>query len=317
MNSNINKIVLAPMEGVADALMRDILTTQNNYDFCIAEFIRVTSKLVPTHTYLKICPELKNNGLTPNETPVRVQLLGQHPEIMAENAIKAIKLGSYGLDVNFGCPTKTVNNSKGGAILLKEPEQIFKIIKSIRTAIPAQHDVSAKIRLGYDDVSLFEEIVDAVASAGAQQLTIHARTKRDGYKPPAHWHHIAKISKKYPLEVFANGEIWGSKSAQQCITQSNTNNIMIGRGALALPNITNVIRNEEQPFTWQQTLKTILKWSFHQNNTAQGYYFSSRLKQWLRYLRLQYVEANQLFTEIKVLSEKQQIIELIEKKLTI
>lgn len=96
----------------------------------------------------RLCPELKQDGKTRAGTPVRVQLLGQHPEWLAENAIRAIELGSPGVDLNFGCPAPTVNKSKGGAVLLKEPETVYRIVKAVREAVPAHLPVSAKIRLG-------------------------------------------------------------------------------------------------------------------------------------------------------------------------
>ena len=112
-------IILAPMEGVIDALMRDLLTSINDYDLCVTEFVRVVKGLVPNHVYKKVCPELLSDGKTPSGTPVRVQLLRQHPQWLAENAVRAIDLGSPGIDLNFGCPAPTVNKSKGGAMLLK------------------------------------------------------------------------------------------------------------------------------------------------------------------------------------------------------
>jgi len=306
--NQINKVVLAPMEGVADALMRDLLTTINHYDYCVAEFVRVVNRVVPTHTFYKICPELKNNSKTPSGTPVRVQLLGQHPEMMARNAVKAIELGSFGIDINFGCPAKTVNKSKGGAVLLKEPESMFKIISSVRQAVPQEHTVSAKIRLGFDDISLFDEIVDAVNSAGAQALTIHARTKRDGYRPPAYWQHIGPVSDKYDMEIFANGEIWNMADAKTCIKQAKTPNIMLGRGALAMPNLANVVKGDELPYTWQQTLSTLILWAEKELEGGKSHYFSSRLKQWLRYLKLTYPEAEDFFNLIKRETSKENIV---------
>lgn len=166
------------MEGVADVLMRELLTSINNYDLCITEFVRVVKGLVPKHVFHKLSPELRNKGTTSNGTPVRVQLLGQHAMWMAENANRAIELGSQGVDLNFGCPAKTVNKSKGGAVLLKSPETIYQIVSAVRKAVPASQTVSAKIRLGFEDTMLFEQVVAAVAAAGANELTIHARTKK-------------------------------------------------------------------------------------------------------------------------------------------
>ncbi|XQW86123.1 tRNA-dihydrouridine synthase [Thalassotalea piscium] len=308
----VNKIVLAPMEGVADALMRKMLCQINSYDFCVTEFIRVIDRLIPTHVYHKICPELKYKGFTSNQTPIRVQLLGQNPEWMAENAAKAIELGSHGIDINFGCPAKAVNKSKGGAILLKAPDEIYQIVSAVKEAVPAGTVVSAKIRLGFDDDNLLDEIVSAVVSANANQLTIHARTKSHGYRPPAYWHLIDKISKKYPIELFANGEIWTKENAIQCMQEANTPNIMLGRGALAMPNLANVIKFDHQVMNWSELCVLIKQFALLELEGDKSFYFSSRVKQWLRYLKVMFIEAQQLFDEIKTVKSKESILQAIE-----
>ncbi len=171
------------MEGVVDDVMREILSTINDYDLMVTEFIRVVDQLLPEKVFHRFCPELANNGQTSNGTPVRIQLLGQSPQWMAENAYRAITLGSKGIDANFGCPAKMVNRSQGGAYLLQNPELIYKIMKAVREAVPSDQVVSAKIRLGYEDKSLFMENALAVYEAGANELAVHARSKVDGYKP--------------------------------------------------------------------------------------------------------------------------------------
>ena len=128
MKPQVRKIILAPMEGVADELMRELLTSLNHYDFCITEFVRVVSSLIPKHVFTRACPELDYGCVTRSGTPLRMQLLGQEPDWMAENAVRALEMGSHGIDINFGCPAKAVNKSKGGAILLNEPEQIYRIV---------------------------------------------------------------------------------------------------------------------------------------------------------------------------------------------
>ena len=114
------RVILAPMQGVLDPFVRQLLTEVNEYDLCITEFVRVVDQLLPEKVFYRLCPELKNQGFTPSKTPVRVQLLGQHPNCLAENAHRAIELGSHGIDLNCGCPSKTVNGSNGGAALLKQ-----------------------------------------------------------------------------------------------------------------------------------------------------------------------------------------------------
>jgi tRNA-dihydrouridine synthase C len=160
---------------------------------------------------------------------------------------------------------------------------------------------------------LLDEIVSAITSAKADQLTIHARTKADGYRPPAYWHFIAGIVKRYPIEIFANGEIWNLADAHRCIEESHTANLMLGRGALALPNLEAVIRNNQQPMPWHQLCSLLKQYSELELIGDKSFYFSSRLKQWLRYLRLQYPEAEQLFSDIKILKNKEEILTLLNK----
>jgi len=101
------------MQGVLDPLVRQLLTEVNDYDLCISEFVRVVDQRLPPKVFYRLCPELLQQGCTSSGTPVRVQLLGQHPQWLAENAELAIQLGSHGVDLNCGCPSKTVNGSNG------------------------------------------------------------------------------------------------------------------------------------------------------------------------------------------------------------
>ena len=311
MTVQVKKIVLAPMEGVVDALMRELLSSINHYDLCITEFLRVVDTLEPKHKFFKICPELSKNSHTANNTPVRIQLLGQEPDWLAENAIRAIELGSQGVDINFGCPAKTVNKNKGGAVLLKDPELIFKIMTNVRQAVEPKHEVSAKVRLGFDDTSLFNEVVDAIYQAKVNTVTVHARTKRNGYKPPAFWPYIGELPQYKNFEVIANGEIWSAEDAKKCMLLSKTHNIMLGRGALAMPNLCDTIKNKEPTMLFSSLLLLLLKYARLEKNNNY-YYFSSRLKQWLKYLKINFPETELLFEQLKKLDRKEDIITLIK-----
>ncbi|MCV5868709.1 tRNA-dihydrouridine synthase, partial [Escherichia coli] len=135
-------------------------------------------QLLPDHVFHRLCPELLQGSQTASGVPVHVQLLGQEPNWMAENAIKAANLGARGIDINFGCPAKMVNKSKGGAALLQHPELIHLVVKACREAVPEAIPVTAKIRLGSENTEDCFEIVDAIQSAGANELPVHARTKQ-------------------------------------------------------------------------------------------------------------------------------------------
>ncbi len=305
------KIVLAPMQGVVDHLMRDMLTRLGGFDLCVTEFVRVVSTKLPNKVFYRICPELHDGGFTPSGVKVKVQLLGQHPQWLAENALTAINLGSHGVDLNFGCPAKTVNKSKGGAVLLQYPETLYSIVKAVRDAVPTEHEVTAKIRLGYDDTSLAIENAQAIDAAGATSLVVHARTKRDGYKPPAYWDWIAKIKHKTSIPLIANGEIWSMQDAQNCILQSETKDIMLGRGALALPNLASVIKHNETPFDWLEVKKLLVSYSGYEIYSEKGLYYPNRVKQWFSYLKTQYPEAEEMFLKLRKLKTADEIVAIL------
>ncbi|MBU2115752.1 MAG: tRNA dihydrouridine(16) synthase DusC [Gammaproteobacteria bacterium] len=309
------KIILAPMEGVVDALMRDMLTRIGGYDLCITEFIRVVDQKLPERVFTRFCPELLTGGKTFAGTPVRIQLLGQDPHWLAENAVRAVELGSPGVDLNFGCPAKTVNKSRGGAVLLKETNQLYQIVKAVRDAVPMQYPVSAKIRLGYDDTSLTLDNAAAIAAAGASMLTVHARTKSDGYRPPAYWPWIAKIKQQVAIPLVANGEIWNVADATLCQQQSDCNDIMLGRGALALPNLAQSIRRGEPAMPWPQVLELLMQYSEFEMCGDKSQYYCNRIKQWFSYLKLQYPEAAELFSQLRVLRKSSEILAALQQAL--
>src|SRR5690606_37515580 len=142
------QIALAPMEGLVDDILRDVLTRVGGVDWCVTEFIRVSDRLLPRASFHKLASELDNGARTRAGTPVRVQLLGSDPACLADNAARACSLGAPAIDLNFGCPAKTVNKSRGGAVLLNEPELLHALLREVRRAVPADIPVTAKMRLG-------------------------------------------------------------------------------------------------------------------------------------------------------------------------
>jgi tRNA-dihydrouridine synthase C len=309
------RIILAPMEGVVDHLMREMLTEIGGFDLCITEFVRVVDQLLPARVFTRLCPELLQGGKTLAGTPVRVQLLGQEPQWLAENAFRAVQLGSPGIDLNFGCPAKTVNKSKGGAVLLRETEQLYKIVHAVRQAVPAEFPVTAKMRLGYEDTSQTLDNAIALATAGATELTVHARTKTDGYRPPAYWPWIAKIREVVDIPVIANGEIWQPADAALCREQSGSIDIMLGRGALAQPNLASRIAGGGDALPWPDVLALLMRYSEYEIAGDKGLYYSNRIKQWFSYLKLQYPEAEQLFARLRLLRRSPEILALLQSEL--
>lgn len=308
------RVLLAPMEGVLDPLVRELLTEVNDYDLCITEFVRVVDQLLPAKVFHRLCPELHHDSRTPSGTRVRVQLLGQYPEWLAENAARAVELGSYGVDLNCGCPSKMVNGSGGGATLLKDPELIYQGAKAMRAAVPAHLPVTVKIRLGWDSLDRSFEIADAVQQAGATELTVHGRTKEDGYKAERiNWQAIGEIRQRLSIPVIANGEIWDYASAQACMQITGCDAVMLGRGALNIPNLSRMVKYNEPRMPWADVMTLLKKYTRLEKQGDTGLYHVARIKQWLGYLRKEYVEATELFTEVRVLNTSKDIAERINR----
>ena len=240
------RLILAPMQGVVDHSMRDMLTRIGGYDRCVTEFVRVTHTHLPEKVFFRYCPELKQDGKTLAGTPVYIQFLGGNPSWMADNAATAARLGARGIDLNFGCPAKTVNRHDGGSVLLKEPGRVADIVRAVRDAVDPAVPVTAKIRLGFKDTSLLSDIAGGIEEAGANELCIHARTRDDGYKPPAYWQHIDAVRQQLTIPVIANGEIWTPQDALQATLESGCPDLMLGRGALACPDLARAIKQQHQ-----------------------------------------------------------------------
>lgn len=307
------RVLLAPMEGVLDSLVRELLTGVNDYDHCITEFLRVVDQLLPVKSFYKICPELQHQSRTPSGTPVRVQLLGQYPQWLAENAARAVDLGSWGVDLNCGCPSRLVNGSGGGATLLKDPDLIYRGAKAMREAVPAHLPVTVKIRLGWDSGDKQFEIADAVQQAGASELVVHGRTKEDGYKAERiNWAAIGEIRKRLRIPVVANGEIWDWQSAQDCMAVTGCDAVMIGRGALNVPNLSRVVKYNAPRMPWPEVVQLLQRYSQLEKQGDTGMYHVARIKQWLGYLRKEYVEATALFEQVRTLKHSSAIAAAID-----
>ena len=297
-----HRVVLAPMEGVIDASMRARLTALGGYARAVTEFVRVCDRRLPERVFLRLCPELERGGTTPCGVPVYVQLLGSDPAALAANAVRAAALGAPGIDLNFGCPAKTVNRSMGGSVLLQYPERVGEIVAAVRDAVPAAVPVTVKIRLGYEGVERAAEIAERVRAGGADELAVHARTKADGYRPPARWPLVAPFG---GARVRINGEIWTVADARAARRASGCATLMLGRGALAAPDLAARIARDAvdaPPMPWETTLEAVRE-KFVHGDSSSPRHVGNRTKQWLGYLSRTYPEARALFLAIRPLHE--------------
>ncbi|MBE7636004.1 tRNA dihydrouridine(16) synthase DusC [Sneathiella sp. P13V-1] len=305
-------VTLAPMEGVVDQHMRDILTRIGGIDLCVSEFIRVSGGLYPRRVFLDICPELDNEGKTAAGTPVHVQLMGGDVSLLAESAEKVAGYGAPGIDLNFGCPAKTVNRHDAGATLLQWPDRLHDITSAVRRAVPDHIPVSAKMRLGFEDKSLYLENAKAIEEAGASKLTIHARTKMEGYKPPAHWEYLVPIKEQLGITVVANGEIWTKEDFEACRDVCGYEHYMLGRGLIARPSLALEVKGDASDmFEASKILDLIIDYNQLLKSIDHPTRRAGRLKQWIKLLGRTYEDCRVIFDKIRRLKTSEEIISYV------
>jgi tRNA-dihydrouridine synthase C len=318
-------LILAPMEGLLDFVLRDVLTRVGGVERCVSEFIRITNTLMPERTFIRVMPELLHGGKTPSGVPVRAQLLGSDPVCIAENAARLATLGTHGIDLNFGCPAKVVNRHGGGAALLEDPELLTRIVGAVRRAVPSGMPVSAKMRLGLYDDRRAEECALALEAGGAAEIVVHARTKADAYRPPAYWSRIADIRAVVRIPVIANGEIWNVADALRCRAESGCNDLMLGRGLVTDPGLALAIRAHDArmaidpthadadgcpqiPFVSWESLAPHMQdfWQIVCNGLERKQQ-AGRLKQWLNFLRRRYPQAQTAYEQVRGLTNPRDV----------
>ena len=306
------------MEGLLDHGLRDILTRTGGVDRCVSEFIRITDQLLPARSFTRVVPELLRGSRTRAGVPVRPQLLGSDPVCVAENAARLAELAPAGIDLNFGCPAKTVNRHRGGAVLLNEPELVHAIVAAVRRAVPADVPVSAKMRLGVDDEARLLDCAHAIDSAGASELAVHARTKAHGYRPPAYWESIAQVKEAVRLPVIANGDIWSVADAARCRQVTGCDALMLGRGMVRRPGLALAIARAGvdefdasasysdaavAALPWRRVVPLLADFWRDVCGRVERRHRAGRLKQWLNYLRVAYPEAEQAFDALRAVND--------------
>ncbi len=310
--SPVGRLGLAPMEGVIDADTRALLSADGALDWCVTEFVRVVDARLPPRVFLRHCPELAEAGtagpLTPTATPVTLQLLGSDPAALAANAEQAITLGATRLDLNFGCPAKMVNRHDGGASLLRTPVRVGRAVAAVAEVAAARGaTVSAKLRLGFDDRRVALACALAAEAGGAHELVVHARTRREGYRPPAHWEWVAKIRAAVSAPVVVNGDIWTLEAYWKARTLSGCDDVMLGRGMLADPWLARRIRHwqasggERLAATpWSARAEVLCHYAARKQAAGMAEKFIvSLLKQWLNIMRGRDAEAAARFTALR------------------
>ncbi|HYJ78021.1 MAG TPA: tRNA dihydrouridine synthase DusB [Longimicrobiaceae bacterium] len=221
-------LYLAPQAGVSESPFRR-LCRSFGADVVVSEFVSaegIRRHDRRTHSYLRFHDE---------ERPIGIQIFGSDPEAMAEAAalVEEVYAPDY-LDINFGCPVKKVASKNGGSGCLKDLDMVQRIIRAVRGAIAIPTTV--KIRSGWsEELRHPVEIALRCQDAGAQVLTLHARTRTQMYSGTADWDEIAAVVQALDIPVIGNGDVWRGEDARAMREHTGCAGIMIARGSHGQP----------------------------------------------------------------------------------
>lgn len=223
--------LLAPMEGVTEPCFRDLVLAENDpaeLGGAFTEFVRVVDRQVPA--------KVLQRHLGPRRfaQPVGLQLMGAKLEALAATARAAEAAGAPLVDLNFGCPAKGALRGCAGSALLRDPAAVERVVRVVADALDAI-PVTAKIRAGFSDADQVEQLARAAEAGGAALLTIHCRTKTEGYQPLVDWTRIARAVSAVSIPVCGNGGVSTHADLERMRRETGCRYVMVGQGALADP----------------------------------------------------------------------------------
>ena len=224
-------LLLAPMAGVTDypfrSFMREmnggILTTE-----LVSAIALVREPDNRTYKIASICPE---------QQPIGVQIFGEDPDILAQAALRVEQMGASFVDLNLGCPVTKIVKKGAGSAILKDLPQLSKILRSIKSKINIP--LTIKVRTGWDNQRNTLEVSRVAHNEGCLWMTIHGRTRSQGYSGKADWDYIAEVKEKSLLPIIGNGDLVSSQHICHIYKTTKCDALMIGRGALKNPWIFN------------------------------------------------------------------------------
>jgi tRNA-dihydrouridine synthase B len=222
-----HNLVLAPLAGISNYPFRQICR-EFGANLTFSEMVSVDGLLYNNDNTRKL---LK---IFPHEHPIGFQFFGSDPAIFKKVLPQIESLRPDLIDLNFGCPVRKVVSRGAGAALLSDITALQKIVEIVKSSTPIP--LTAKIRLGWDaETIVVVEAAQAIAAAGADAITVHARTRSQGYSGKASWEHIARVKAVSKIPVIGNGDVFDGPSAAQMFESTGVDGIMIARGALGQP----------------------------------------------------------------------------------
>lgn len=222
-----NNVILAPMAGVSDLPFR-LLCHELGAGLVCMEMVSAKAIFYGNKNTERLL------DIHPKERPVSLQLFGSDPVIVSEMAKKIEERPFSILDFNMGCPVpKVVNNGEGSA-LLKNPKLAAQILEGLVKAV--QKPVTVKIRMGFDKEHINAVEMAKIAEAcGVAAIAVHARTREQYYSGRAHWEIIRAVKEAVSIPVIGNGDVDSPAAAEQMLSETGCDGVMIGRGAQGNP----------------------------------------------------------------------------------
>ena len=216
----------SPLAGVSDRIFRGLVRRWAPDALLFTEMVNATS--LELGFGLQKVEELGSEA-----GPIGVQLFDYRPAAMAEAAKRAEAAGAFLIDINMGCPVKKIAKKGGGSGLIRDPELAARLVESVAAAVALP--VTVKTRLGWCDGSDAVSWCQRLENAGAQLLTLHGRSREQGFKGQADWAAIAAVKAALAIPVIANGDINSPEDAVRCLEQTGADGVMVGRGTMGAP----------------------------------------------------------------------------------
>ena len=222
-----SRVLQSPLSGVTDLVFRRLVRRHAPESMMYTEMVNATG----LH-YVKELPQIME--VDNNERPISIQLFDCRPDFLAEAAEMAVKEGADTVDINMGCPVNKITKNGGGSSLLRQPELAGEIVSKVVKAVPIP--VTVKTRIGWSNQEInILEFAQRMEDAGAQMLTLHGRTRAQGYNGPARWEWITKVKEILSIPVIANGDIFSVDAAILCLEETGADGVMCSRGTLGYP----------------------------------------------------------------------------------
>lgn len=222
-----SRVLQSPLSGVTDLVFRRLVRRYAPNSMLYTEMVNATG----LH-YVKELPKIME--VDPNERPISIQLFDCRPDFLAEAAQMAVQEGADTVDINMGCPVNKITKNGGGSSLLRQPEIAEAIVRSVANAVPVP--VTVKTRIGWNDSEItIVEFARRMEAAGAQMITVHGRTRAQGYNGPARWEWITRVKQSVAIPVIANGDIFSVAAAVRCLEETGADGVMCSRGTMGYP----------------------------------------------------------------------------------